>query len=134
MFLVSAYFDRRVGQNPSLKHDFPLIPWYRKIVVLFVGKRKPFYNGNGVQDHPEPELQGVIPILSTQINVSGNTCQVESCKGHTRHYQISVSMLQSLAELEKRVMAQTRAMKVLMSQPMTSPPTKSLVDEIKTHH
>ncbi|KAH9018402.1 hypothetical protein EDB84DRAFT_1442449 [Lactarius hengduanensis] len=40
--LVSAYFDRRVGQNPNLKRDFPLIPWYGEIAVLFVGKRKPY--------------------------------------------------------------------------------------------
>ncbi|KAH8983006.1 hypothetical protein EDB86DRAFT_2834164 [Lactarius hatsudake] len=48
-------------------------------------------NENSVQGHPESELQGAIPISSTQINASGGTCKVESREGHTRHYQTNVS-------------------------------------------
>jgi hypothetical protein len=40
--LVSSYLDPNVARNPNLKRDFPLIPWYGEIAVLFVGKRKPF--------------------------------------------------------------------------------------------
>ncbi|KAH8978132.1 hypothetical protein EDB86DRAFT_2837041 [Lactarius hatsudake] len=90
-------------------------------------------NENSVQGHPESELQGAIPILSTQINVSGGTCKVESREGHTRHYQTNVSTLQSLVELEQRVAAQTRATKALRSRTAALLPARSLVDEIKTH-
>ena len=41
-FLVSAYFDIRLGRNPNLKRDFPNVPWCGEIAVLFVGKRKPY--------------------------------------------------------------------------------------------
>jgi hypothetical protein len=40
--LVSSYFDIRLGPNPNLKRDFPHIPWYGEIAVLFVGKRKSY--------------------------------------------------------------------------------------------
>ena len=35
-FLVSAYFDIRLGRNPNLKRDFPNVPWCGEIAVLFV--------------------------------------------------------------------------------------------------
>ncbi|KAH9174104.1 hypothetical protein EDB89DRAFT_1904819 [Lactarius sanguifluus] len=89
------------------------------------------HNGNSIQDHPEPELQGAVPISSTQINALGGT-KVDSCEGHTRH-QTNVSTLQSLVELEQRVEAQTSAMKALRYRTAALPPTRSLVDEIKTH-
>ncbi len=38
--LMSAYFDNHLEPNLNLMCDFPLIPWCREIVVLFVGKRK----------------------------------------------------------------------------------------------
>lgn len=40
--LVTAYFDNRLGPNPNLKRDFPLLPWKGEIAVLFIGKRKSY--------------------------------------------------------------------------------------------
>ncbi|KAH9016472.1 hypothetical protein EDB84DRAFT_1443105 [Lactarius hengduanensis] len=92
------------------------------------------YNANDVQDHPELELQGTIPRPSPPID--GATCkveQVESREGHIRHYRTSTSTLQSLVELEQRVTTQRRAIQALKNRVPASPPTRSLLDEIKTH-
>ena len=42
--LVTGYLNlnNRSFPNPNLQRDFPLIPWKGEIVVLFIGKRKPY--------------------------------------------------------------------------------------------
>ncbi|KAI9443052.1 hypothetical protein H4582DRAFT_2054147 [Lactarius indigo] len=40
--LITGYLDNRLGPNPNLQHDFPLIPWKGEIAVLFIGKRRPY--------------------------------------------------------------------------------------------
>ena len=91
-------------------------------------------NANNIEDHPELELQRTIPSSSPPIDEP--TCQVEkveSRKGHIRHHRTSTSTLKSLVELEQKVAIQIRAMEALKGRILASPPTVSILDEIKTH-
>ena len=40
--LITGYVDNRLGPNPNLQRDFPLIPWKGEIAVLFIGKKRPY--------------------------------------------------------------------------------------------
>src|ERR1700744_568890 len=76
----------------------------------------------------------MVPSTSTQVDTLVGTCNVESRKGYTQHYQtLATKPLLSLVELEQKAKPQTRAIQALKSQIQASLPTRALLEEIKTH-
>ncbi|KAF8268036.1 hypothetical protein EI94DRAFT_1700553 [Lactarius quietus] len=92
------------------------------------------HNANNVQDLPE--LQDTIPKSATPIDALAAAHKVVSREGHTWRNQASIPVatktLRSLVELEQRAATQISAIQNLKSPILTSPPNKSLIDEIKT--
>jgi hypothetical protein len=93
------------------------------------------HNANRVQDLPH--LQDTNPKSSTLIDGLAATHKVVSHEEHTLHNQASVSSvaktLGSLVELEQRAVTRINAIQDLKNRISVLPPTKSLIDKIKTH-
>jgi hypothetical protein len=92
------------------------------------------HNANNVQDLAE--LQDTIFKSTTPIDALAAEHKVVSREGNTGRNQASISAptktLRSLVELEQRAATQISAIQNLKNPTLTSPPTKSLIDEIKT--
>ncbi|KAF8272442.1 hypothetical protein EI94DRAFT_1697358 [Lactarius quietus] len=111
-------------------------PRYTVTLTLYStpGESRFQHNVNNVQDLPK--LQDTIPKSATLIDTLAAAHKVVSCEGHTWRNQASIPVatktLRSLVELEQRAATQISAIQNLKSPILTSPPTKSLIDEIKT--
>jgi hypothetical protein len=93
------------------------------------------HNANRVQDLPH--LQDTNPRSSTPIDRSAAAHKVVSHEEHTFRNQASISSvtktLGSLVELEQRAATRIDAIQDLKNRISALPPTRSLIDEIKTH-